>query len=90
LKKYLGNNADRRTVTRYAIRHSLLAPKHMRKVSWRIMIKVMPREVVRFIQSIFGELKISEAGYEHLLSEADKLHPWCLDHLQKVLHVQKS
>jgi intergrase/recombinase len=54
------------------------------------MIKVMPREVVRFIQNIFGELKISEAGYEHLLSEADKLHPWCLDHLQKVLHVQKS
>jgi hypothetical protein len=29
---------------------------------------------------MFGELKISEAGYEYLLSEADKLHPRYLDH----------
>jgi intergrase/recombinase len=90
LKKFAGNNIDRRTVTRYAIRHGLLAPKYMRKVSWRLMIKVMPREVARFIQSRFGELKISEARYEDLLTEADKLYQRYLDYLQKVLYTQKS
>jgi len=90
LKKFAGNNIDRRTVTRYAIRHGLLAPKYMRKVSWRLMIKVMPREVARFIQSRFGELKISEARYEDLLTEADKLYQRYLDYLQKVLYIQKS
>jgi intergrase/recombinase len=67
-----------RTITRYAIRHGLLAPKYMRKASWRLMIRVMPREVARFIQSKFGELKISEAEYKDLLSEADEHYPKCL------------
>jgi len=44
----------------------------MRKVAWRLMVRVMPREVARFIQSRFGELKVSEARYEDLLSEADQ------------------
>jgi intergrase/recombinase len=30
--------------------------------------------VTRFIQSRFGELKISEAGYEDLLGEADEYY----------------
>jgi len=34
------------------------------------MIKAMPKEVVRFIQSRFGELRVSEARYEDLLREA--------------------
>jgi hypothetical protein len=36
LKNYIGNNIYRRTVTRHAVRHSLLAPKYMREVSWRL------------------------------------------------------
>jgi len=39
LDECTGNSFDRRTVTRYAIRHNLLAPKYMRKVSWRLMIE---------------------------------------------------
>lgn len=40
------------------------------------MIKAaMPREVARFIQSRFGKLKVSEARYEDLLSEADGYYP---------------
>jgi hypothetical protein len=35
------------------------------------MIRAMPREVVRFMESRFWELKMSEARYEDLLSEAD-------------------
>jgi len=31
----------------------------MRKVAWRLMIRAMPREVARFVQSRFEELKIS-------------------------------
>jgi len=39
------------------------------------MIKIMPRKVARLVQSRFGELKISEARYEDLLSEVDEHHP---------------
>jgi len=37
-----------------------------RKVVWRLMIKAMSREAIRFIRFRFGELKISEARYENL------------------------
>jgi len=36
------------------------------------MVKAMSREVARFIQSRFRELKVSKARYEDLLSEADE------------------
>jgi intergrase/recombinase len=49
------------------------------------MIKVMPREVVRFIQSRFGELRISEARYDDLLGEADVHYPGYLSYLQGIL-----
>jgi len=84
--KYTGNSFDRRTVTRYAIRHGLLAPKYMRKVSWRLAIKAMPREVVRFIQSRFGELKVSEARYEDLLSEVDEYYPKYLSYIRQNIY----
>jgi intergrase/recombinase len=93
LKKYTGSSIDRRTVTRYAVRHGLLAPKYMRKVSWRLMVKAMPREVARFIQSRFGELRISEARYEDLLSEADNHYPKYLEKLRELvysLHMQEN
>jgi intergrase/recombinase len=43
----------------------------------------MSREIARFIQSRFGGLKISEAKYEDLLSEADEHYPKYLEHLKQ-------
>jgi intergrase/recombinase len=85
LKRYVDSCFNERTIARYAIRHGLLASKYMRKVSWRLMIKAMPKEVARFIQSRFGELKISEARYEDLLSEADEYYQKYLVFLQSIL-----
>ncbi|MEM0297788.1 integrase [Desulfurococcus sp.] len=70
---------DRNAIRKYAKRHGLVLPKYMRKVAWRLMIKAMPREVARFIQSRFGELRVSEARYEDLLSEADQYYPKYLE-----------
>ncbi|MEM3954831.1 MAG: integrase [Sulfolobales archaeon] len=75
LKTLAPKDIDRNSVRRYARRHSLTLPKMFRKVSWRIMVQTMPREVARFIQSRFGELRVSEARYEDLLSEADEHYP---------------
>jgi intergrase/recombinase len=57
----------------------------VRKAAWRLMIRAMPREVARFIQSRFGELKISEARYEDLLGEADQYYPGYLSVLSSIL-----
>jgi intergrase/recombinase len=46
------------------------------------MIQVIPREVARFIQSRFGELRVSESRYEDLLSEADECYPRYLEYLR--------
>ena len=48
-----------------------------------MMIKSMSRGVARFVQSRFGELKISEARYKDLLGEAD-------DHYSKYLAYLKE
>ncbi|MEM4665475.1 MAG: integrase [Sulfolobales archaeon] len=79
LKTLAPKDIDRNSVRRYARRHSLTLPKMFRKVSWRIMLQTMPREVARFTQKRFGELRVSEARYEeYLLSEADEryLNTW--------------
>jgi len=78
-----GKKIDRTNVWRYAKRHSLVVPKYMRKVAWRLMIKAMSREAARFIQSRFGELKISEARYEDLLTEADEMYPNYLELIEQ-------
>jgi len=57
----------------------------IRKVVWRLMIKAMSREAARFTQSRFGELKISKARYEDLLSEADEQYPSDLRLLEEAL-----
>ena len=85
LEEPAGESVDRNSVRKYAKRHGLLPPKHMRKVAWRLMVKVMPREVARFIQSRFGELKVSEARYEDLLSEADEHYPRYLGLLRDLM-----
>jgi hypothetical protein len=60
LKRFTDNDIDRRTVTRYTIRHNLLTLKHMRKVSWRLMMKVTLRGIAMFVKSQFEELRISK------------------------------
>ncbi|WP_338252532.1 integrase [Pyrodictium abyssi] len=76
---------NRHQVRKYAERHNLVLPKYMRKVSWRLMVKAMSRETARFIQSRLGELRISEARYEDLLSEADQQYPAYLKLLEETL-----
>jgi len=75
LEKYAGSTVGRVPLQKHVKRRSLLLPKYARKAAWRLTIKAMPREVARFIQSRFGELKISEARYEDLLGEADQYYP---------------
>jgi intergrase/recombinase len=81
LEKYAGRRVARRTLERYVERRNLLLPRYVRKAAWRLMIRSMPREVARFIQSRFGELKVSEARYEDLLAEADEYYPKYLERL---------
>ena len=81
LESLLPRHVNRHQVTRYAKRHSLVLPKYLRKISWRLMVKSISREVARFIESRFGELRISEARYEDLLSEADEQYPKYLSKL---------
>jgi intergrase/recombinase len=53
----------------------------------------MPREVAKFIQSRFGELRISEVRYENLLTEADAHYPKYLEKLRELVyssHIQKT
>ena len=52
--------------------------------AWRLMTRVMFREVARFIQSRFGELKVSEARYEDLLGETDDLYSKYLGYLKEL------
>jgi transcription initiation factor TFIID subunit TAF12 len=55
--------------------------------AWRLMIKVMFREIAGFIRSGFGELKISEDRHEDLLSEADERYPKHLSYMKQVIYV---
>jgi len=84
LKKYAKREVRRQVIRKYAKEHGLVRPKMVRKVAWRLMVKVMPREVARFIQSRFGELKVSEARYEDLLSETDEHYPKYLGLLREL------
>jgi len=63
-------------MSRYAGRHGLVLSKMMRKLSWRIMVQSVPREVAHFLQSRLGELSVSEAdaAYPRYL-EALRLGP---------------
>jgi intergrase/recombinase len=90
LEEYAGESVDRNSVRKYAKRNGLLPPKYMRKVAWRLMIRAMPREVARFIQSRLRELKISEARYEDLLSEADAYYLKYLTYVRVSLLMKAS
>jgi intergrase/recombinase len=83
LRRVAPADVDRTGPYRYAGTHNLLLPKMIRKLSWRIMVPAVPREVARFLQSRLGELSISEARYEDLLSEADAAYPRYLEALRE-------
>jgi intergrase/recombinase len=85
IREISGALLRRQVIQKYAREHGLLPPKTMRKIAWRTMIKAMPREVARFIQSRFGELRVSEARYEDLLSEADQHYSKYLEKLWEEL-----
>jgi len=85
LEKHAGKSVRRRVLEKYVEKHNLLLPKYVRKVAWRLMIRAMPREVARFVQSRFGELKVSEARYEDLLAEADEHYPEYLEQLREAM-----
>ncbi len=85
LRKFTPRRINRSQVTKYMRKHNLVRPKYMRKVSWRLMVKTMSREVARFIQSRFGELRVSEARYEDLLSEADEEYPKYIEYLSDII-----
>jgi hypothetical protein len=85
LEEYAGNSVSKRVLTKYVKRRNLLLPKYVRKMSWRLMIKVISREVTRFIQSRFGELKISEARHEGLLGEANEGYLKYMDYVNRNL-----
>jgi hypothetical protein len=46
----------RRPLEKFVSRRNLLLPKYMREVAWRLMIRVMPREVARFFE---GSLQLT-------------------------------
>ena len=83
LRDIAGHTLNRDILTKYVKRHNLVLPKYIRKYSWRLMVKTLGREIARFLQSRFGELKISEARYEDLLSEADEKYPEYLKYLKE-------
>jgi len=64
-----------------------VVPQRIFQQVLEMMIKAMSREVARFVQSRFGELKISEARYEDLLGEADMNYPRYLNMLQSIEYV---
>jgi len=86
LEKHKGTKRDRVAVSKYALRKQLLRPKYLRKLHWRIGKKaIRDKDTLRFIQSRFGELKISEEKYGDLLADADSEYPELADMLKKGL-----
>jgi len=86
LEKYRGTKRNRAVVSKYALRKDLLRPKYLRKLHWRIGKKaIRDKDVLRFIQSRFGELKISEEKYGDLLTEADSEYPKLMEMLKRGL-----
>jgi len=84
LEKYRGVKRDRSSVSDFARSHNLLRPKFLRKLNWRLLTKIIPdKDVARFIQSRFGELKISESVYGDLLTEADTWYPKAMEVMKK-------
>jgi len=64
---------DHRVVSRYTGRHGLVLPKMMWKLSWRIMVSAVPREVAHFLQSRLGELSVAEPPEDLLCSGPGRL-----------------
>jgi len=86
LEEYRGIKRDRSKVSDYARNYDLLRPKYLRKLHWRIGTRVIQdKDVLRFIQSRFGELGTAEARYGDLLTRADNEYPNLMEVLRKGL-----
>jgi len=87
LEKYKGTKRDRSSVSDYAASHDLLRPKYLRKLNWRVLEAVIPKEAVcKFIHSRFGEIKeVSKSVYSDLLTSADLWYPDAMEVLRKGL-----
>lgn len=83
IEKIAPRHINKDDITKYAKRNNLVLPKYVRKASWRLLVQAVPREVARFVQSRLGELSVSEARYEDLLSEADEAYPRYLEQLRR-------
>jgi hypothetical protein len=73
--EHAGESVNRNSVRKYASRNKLLLPKYVRKVAWRLMIKVMPREVAKeipaevlkeLVEELTQALGITQEEYERI------------------------
>jgi len=84
LQEFALRDANRNQFRKYIKRRGLLLPEMIRKATWRLMVKAMSREAARFVQSRFGELRISKVRYGDLLSEADDVYLKYLEAVKKL------
>jgi hypothetical protein len=49
IEKIAPRHINSHQITRYAKRNGLLLPKYLKKIAWRLMVKVMSREAARFL-----------------------------------------
>jgi len=86
VNKYGRTKRKRSKVSDYARNYDLLRPKYLRKLHWRIGTRVIQdKDILRFIQSRFGELGIAETRYGDLLTRTDSEYPKLMHVLRKGL-----
>jgi excinuclease UvrABC helicase subunit UvrB len=68
-REIAGARMRRQVIQKYAREHGLLPPKTMRKISWRLMIKAMPREVARFYNQGLESLRSLKPGMRIYLAK---------------------
>lgn len=86
MSEWGGESRTSNSVSHYFIKNALLRPKYLRKINWRILVRVIPdKDVARFIHSRLGEVRIGEARYDDLLTTADEWYPKALQALENEL-----
>jgi len=85
VEKYKGTRRWDDNVSKYAREHDLVRAKVFRELHWQVLKKVIDKDVVRFIQSRFGELEVSASSYDNLLRDADIQYPKAMEILKKGL-----
>ena len=66
---------DRRNVSKYAERHSLLKPKYVRKLHYQILEDLIEDVSLReFMQNRYEKLRVGDTNYSKLVLRADKTY----------------